>query len=453
MLGLASCMSFYQQNEAMMDAVYQQNYSKALSLMGQESKLAKVKRNRLLYYLNKGSVYTFNNQPDSALIYFRNADYFIEDFSTNSAAYLETMVTNKSYSTYEGEDFEKVLLHYYAAMNYLQLNNLDEALVEAKRMLLKMQKNTDKYQSKNKYKKDAFAHNLLGIIYDAQGSYNDAFIAYRNALEVYNSDYQQFFGTTAPLQLKKDILRTAYLSGFKEEYEKYIEEFKLQSAPEKYATQKQVLVFWNNGLCPVKDQSSINFIIVPQQNGAYQIVNAELGISVPYFSSDKKTNADLLDMRFIRIVIPKYVSRNLKYTAAWITGNDKVPFQFELAENIDAIAFKSLSDRILKEIGESLLRTFLKQLAVYQAEKEKKDGLAFAASLYGAFSEQADTRNWQLLPSQIQYVRVPIDSAVNELVFYAQPKDGKAANPMKLTLKANEPFKFIQTSDFIGFNP
>ncbi len=451
MLGLASCMSFYQQNEAMMEAVYHQNYSKALSLMGQDSKLAKVKRNRLLYYLNKGSVYTFNNQPDSALIYFRNADYFIEDFSKNNAEYLETMVTNKSYSTYEGEDFEKVLLHYYAAINYLQLNNLDEALVEAKRMLLKMQKNTDKYQSKNKYKKDAFAHNLLGIIYDAQGAYNDAFIAYRNALEVYNSDYQQFFGTAAPLQLKKDILRTAYMSGFKEEYEKYQVEFKLQSAPEKYATQKQVLVFWNNGLCPVKDNSSINFLIVPQQNGAYQIVNAELGISIPYFSSDKKTNADLLDMRFIRIVIPKYVSRNLKYTNAWIVGKDKVPFQFEMAENIDAIAFKSLSDRILKEIGESLLRTFLKQLAVYQAEKEKKDGLAFAASLYGAFSEQADTRNWQLLPSQIQYVRVPIDSAVNELVFYTEPKDGKTANPMKLTLKENEPFKFIKTLDYTGF--
>jgi hypothetical protein len=56
-----------------------------------------------------------------------------------------------------------------------------------------------------------------------------------------------------------------------------------------------------------------------------------------------------------------------------------------------------------------------------------------------------------LLPSQIQYVRVPIDSAVNELVFYTEPKDGKTANPMKLTLKENEPFKFIQTLDYTGF--
>jgi hypothetical protein len=451
MLSLVSCMSYYQQNDALMQAVYQQNYSKALDLMGEKSKMATVKRNRLLYYLNKGSVYTLNNQPDSSLLYLRKADYFIEDFSKNSAEYLETMVTNKSYSTYEGEDFEKVLLHYYAAMNYLQLNSLDEALIEAKRMLLKMQKNTDKYQSKNKYKRDAFAHNLLGIIYDAQGAFNDAFIAYRNALEIYESDYKQFFGTSTPLQLKKDILRTAYLSGFKEEYEKYQEEFKLQTTPEKYSTQKQVLVFWNNGLCPIKDNSSINFLIVPQQNGAYQIVNTDLGISVPYYTSDKKTNADLLDMRFIRIVIPKYVSRNLKYSNAWIAGKNNNLFHFEMAENIDAIAFKSLSDRIIKELAESLLRTFLKQLAVYQAEKNKKDGLALAVSLYGAFSEQADTRNWQLLPSQIQYVRVPLDSATNKLTFYAQPIDGKTPTNLTLTISENEPFKFVQTLDFVGY--
>ncbi len=452
MLGLVSCMSYYQQNDALMQAVYNENYSKALSLMDEKSKMATVKRNRLLYYLNKGSVYTLNNQPDSSLIYFRKADYFIEDFSKNSTEYIETMVTNKSYSTYEGEDFEKVLLHYYAAMNYLQLNNLDEALIEAKRMLLKMQKNTDKYQSKNKYKRDAFAHHLLGIIYDAQGAYNDAFIAYRNALEVYTTDYQQFFSTEVPLQLKHDILRTAYLSGFKEEFDKYQEDFKLQVQPQKYASQKQVLVFWNNGLCPVKDQSSINFLIVPQQNGAYQIVNAELGISIPYYTSDKKTNADLLDMRFIRIVIPKYVSRKLKYTSASITANNNAQFQFQLAENIDAIAFKSLSDRMLKELGESLLRTFLKQLAVYQAEKNKKDGLAFAVSLYGALSEQADTRNWQLLPSQIQYVRVPIDSSTKQLTFKAQTVEGNT-NSMQINIRGDEKFKFIQTIDFNGFKP
>ncbi len=452
MLTLASCMSFYQQNEAMMEAVYQQNYNKALSLMGQESKLAKVKRNRLLYYLNKGSVFTFNNQPDSALIYLRNADYFIEDFSKNSAEYLETMVTNKSYSTYEGEDFEKVLLHYYGALNYLQLNQLDEALVEAKRMLQKMQKNTDKYQSKNKYKKDAFALNLLGLIYDAQGNYNDAFIAYRNAFEVYQNEYTEFFGTAAPNQLKLDLVRTAYLSGFKEEFEKYQKDFQLNVQPEKYAKQKEVLFFWNNGLCPVKDQSSINFIIVPQQNGSFQIVNAELGIAIPYYSSDKKTNADLLDIRFIRIVIPKYVSRNLKYSHAWIIGADSLKYPFELAENVDAIAFKSLSDRMLKELGETLLRTFLKQLAVYQAEKNKNDGLAFAASIYGAISEQADTRNWQLLPSQIQYVRVPVDTN-QHLKFYVQTSNGQHIETMDLNLNSLPQFKFIQTLDYTGFKP
>jgi hypothetical protein len=179
-------------------------------------------------------------------------------------------------------------------------------------------------------------------------------------------------------------------------------------------------------------------------------VNTELGISIPYYNSDKKANADLLDMRFIRIVIPKYVSRKLKYTNAWISSNSNERYPLQLAENVDAIAFKSLSDRMLKELGESLLRTFLKQLAVYQAEKNKKDGLALAVSLYGAISEQADTRNWQLLPAQIQYVRVPIDTSTKQLTFYAQSAEGNT-NTMQLNITRNKYFNFVNTLDFNGY--
>ena len=70
----------------------------------------------------------------------------------------------------------------------------EEALVEVKRMNLRLNQLNDRYKSKNKFQKDAFIHLLMGIVYDVNKEYNNAFIAYRNAYEIYESDYKEHFG-------------------------------------------------------------------------------------------------------------------------------------------------------------------------------------------------------------------------------------------------------------------
>jgi hypothetical protein len=61
---------------------------------------------------------------------------------------------------------------------------------------------------------------LQGMIYEKNGEWNDAFIAYRNAAELYiNTNEGHFYGTTFPGQLKNDLLRTAYRNDFREELE------------------------------------------------------------------------------------------------------------------------------------------------------------------------------------------------------------------------------------------
>jgi hypothetical protein len=76
----------------------------------------------------------------------------------------------------------------------------------------------DKYGSdKNRYGRDAFANVMVGLLYAAGGDCNNAFIAYRNAMEIYETDYAANFNIQPPAQLKADILRTAYVTGFNEE--------------------------------------------------------------------------------------------------------------------------------------------------------------------------------------------------------------------------------------------
>jgi hypothetical protein len=47
--------------------------------------------------------------------------------------------------------------------------------------------------------------------------------------------------------------------------------------------------------------------------------------------------------------------------------------------------------------------------------RKQNEGLATAVTLFNAFSEQADTRNWQSLPHSIYYTRVPITDTLKSV--------------------------------------
>src|SRR5690606_31304652 len=146
---------------------------------------------------------------------------FGEDHRINYFHEAAGYFTNPNVSVYRGEDHEHLMLLYFKAINYLKLGDHEKALVECRRLNIRLNQLSDKYESERKYKRDAFIHNLMGIIYQASGDYNNAFIAYRNALDIYDEDYASLFSVTAPLQLKKDLLNTAWWTGFIEEFQSY----------------------------------------------------------------------------------------------------------------------------------------------------------------------------------------------------------------------------------------
>ncbi len=449
---LASCATYYQKNEDLMKAVYKYNFDAANKILADDEKWEKQNRNRLLFYLNKGTVLWMQGDYTHSKDYFAKADLFVEDYNKKIGDAVLSMLVNAKLTTYGGENFEQILLHYYGAMNYLALGKTDEALVEGKRMLEKMQKITDKYQFKNKYKRDAFAHHLLGIIYEMKGEYNDAFIAYKNAYEVYKDDYLVQLNMPIPLQLKKDLLRMALAVGFYDDVRKYEAEFSIKAQPLQ-PNKGDLIFFWNNGLGPIKDQNSFNIMIMPQGNGVVQFVNPELGISMPFQTENKDQQADLLDMKFIRLALPKYVSRLPYYDKANLIINQQI-YPFEMVEDINAIAYKSLQDRMGRELALGLIRVAMKQLAVHKASKNKdQQGLAAAAMLYGAVSEQADTRNWQLLPYSINYSRTSLDTGEQVVQFEAYHQSTKgAAIEYKIHVKPRRTeILTIHTMEFSGY--
>lgn len=430
-----------------MDSIYRGDYALASKQLD-EGKLKKQKRNQLLYFLNKGTVLFMNNQPQESNKYFQQADYFIEDYQKNIGLKAASFLTNPSIQTYEGENFEKVMVHYYTTLNYLQQGLLDQALVECKRMQLKLDKITDYYKGKNKYKNDAFVHLLTGIVYDAQKDFNNAFIAYRNAYKIYNEEYATNLNTSVPQQLKEDLIRTALLTGFTEEARQYKNEFNLNHLTlENFKNTSSLVCFWNNGFGPIKDQWSINFSITQGANGWVNFVNHDLGLNFPFYAGNDSKSINSL--KVIRVAFPRYISREPVYENATLTIDSLgIQQKLELVQNIDKIAYVSLQDRMLKELSEALLRLAVKQVAAAQLRKEN-DALGSALSVVNAISEQADTRNWQTLPNTINYTRVTLPAGLHQTTFKVE-KDQLKFNA--IVKPGQTTFKVLQSPYFKGYS-
>lgn len=406
LLLLQSCLTFYERNLIFHEQFAKHQYKEANATLDKNKYIQKEK-NRLLYLLDKGVVLQMMGQYEESNKFFEEAYIFIEDFQRNFGREALSLITSDMVRDYGGEDFEKVFVHYYKAMNYIMLDQLEEAMVEARRINIKLNEINDKYKSDNKYKRDAFAHVLIGLLYEASGDENNAFIAYRNAYEIYEEDYSKFFAISAPDQLKKDLIKMAAKNGFYDSQEFYEKKFKM-SYDEMPSHDKELAFIWHNGLGPIKDEWSINFIVIRGQGGLVVFENKDLGLSFSFYMRSDDEKSSLGDLKVVRVAFPKYTVRKDVFSNATVNSMGK-DYKFEKLEDINEIAIKTLNDRMIRELSKTLLRTALKQAAEYAARQDNEN-LGALVSVFNAVTEKADTRNWQTLPAKIYYSRIPLQS-------------------------------------------
>jgi len=441
-----SCSSYYERNRQFQALIYQDKFAEASDLLA-KSKKAKKKRNRVLYLLERGyALYRDGKYLESSKL-FIEADYLIEDYKKQIGYEALSLFINPSVKPYKTEDFEQVMLNYINALNFLKLKDYEAALVECRRINLKLIATAERYKEKPKYKEDAFAHLLMGSIYETTGDLNNAFIAYRNAYEVYKRDYVSFFEMPIPVQLKKDVYNMALANGFKSDIEYFEKEFGI-TPKDIQKSESELIIFWNNGFSPYKEQFSIDFTILRSGN-FITFVNPTLGynFSFPASSVSQQDASNLSALRVVRIAFPRYVHRPLIYNRAEVSLSDK-NYGFEMVENLDAIAFKSLNDRFGREMANALLRFAIKKATEMALRKENKDAAAIL-SIANAISEQADTRNWQTLPNTVSYKRIPLNIGENKIIFKAfkNGNQGSYSDTLQVTaLKGRKYIRVVNTT-------
>ena len=425
-LAATSCATYYQSNFEFNKEFETGNLDQAYKTLQKESSQAHGKK-EFLYFVNNGLVLSMMGRYEESNQFFEKAFLFGEDYRTNYLNVAASYLTNPNFSSYRGEDHEHLLLLYYKAINYLKMHNTEDALVEIRRLNIRLQQLSDRYKSKDKYEEDAFIHILMGITYEVDKDYNNAFIAYRNALHVYRDDFQEMFGVAAPQQLKEDLLRAAWLSDLKPEFEAYKDSLRMPDYVYQPGEGGELVFFWHNGLAPIKAEWGVDFVI-SRQGGWVHFTNEALGLSFPFnlegYNDQQKNGLSSLEV--FRVAFPKYLERRPYYSDATLNvDGNALPLQ--LVEEVNKIAFKCLQERMGLEFSKALLRVALKKVEEYEIKKQDRT-LGSLVGMFNAITEKADTRNWQTLPHSIYYCRVPMKEGQSTLTFTLKNPDGKTVD-------------------------
>jgi hypothetical protein len=390
-------------------------------------------RSRLLYEMDRGMTLHLAGEYARSNEHLEKADREVERLytrviRTETAAFL----TNDTLLPYEGDPYEHVMINVIKALNYVGLGQLTEALVEARQIDHRLNVLSDRAKEKGEYRDDAFARYLSGILYEAGGDVNNAFIAYRNAYETYVST-RGWSRVPPPPMLQADLLRTSDALHLNTEFEEYRRQFPEATWVSQAMRQQlaQVVVIGYNGRAPRKEDQ---FFDLPVSLDALQLVLLNKGVT-HYSNRQSHRAADSvlygLNGRVVRVALPRLVPQKTQILYEEVTVVGKAgtssTIHSQLVQNTTALAEKALAERYAGITAKAVARAAVKFAAAEAATRgaqqavNKDDaawvGLAVALLTKGlaVASEESDKRSWRTLPDEIQIARLWVPAGEYEV--------------------------------------
>ncbi len=368
--------------------------------------------NELLYFLDTGMFAFSLREYEEAVASFTEAERIMNELYTISLSQeATTFLINDNTAPYRGEDYESVMVNLFLALSYANLSQVEDALVEARKVDSKLTAINLQYadNKKNAYKEDPFARLLTGILYEMGGTsadLNDAYISYKIALRGYETAYARF-GVPVPGVLLENILSLAPLIG-NEELHKMRQRFSYRGVgyEAELVGKAEVYVLHLNGRIPVKEEG---IIVFPMRGG--QVVK----FAFPRYQR-----------------IPGRITGS-RFRAFSAFGSEQSVADFSLAEPIGKIAVENLENRKGRIYAKTLARVAAKYLAVREAtraaKKSNKEHGGWAALLTQSAgtalifaSEAADIRSWRTLPAEIRISKLTLSPGSYQL--WAECLDG-----------------------------
>jgi hypothetical protein len=373
----------------------------------------------------------------------------------------KAFLLNDAQLPYEGEPFEHVMINVMKLLNYARLGEWGEAAVEARRIDHRLNVLADRVTGDEVYREDAWARYLSGIVYEATGDLNDAFVAYRKAYEEYRRGHP--WARIVPSSLATDLLRVTAALHLGTEHDEYQQAFPEQSwkPVEELQRLAQVVVISYNGRVARKEDQ---FLDLPISLDALRLVLLTKGLAGPSTQDSRPVESVLygLNGHIVRVALPRLVAQktHVAYGEVSLIGEGgSFGARTQMVEDLSALAKKQLADRFSQLAVKAVARAAVKYAV---AEGITRSARAAVGSDYGALvgilvggvtrglaiaSEESDTRTWQTLPDEIQIARLWVPPGTYELRLHSIAKDGGrigADSVRMISLRAGETRLFTE---------
>jgi hypothetical protein len=328
------------------------------------------------------------------------------------------IVSNDNAIPYEIPRYEQGMLHSYQALNYVYQGEIEGALVEIRRANLVQERalkensaalneaqanmdtqgvNSNKLNAaypsmsntigdlKNGFQ-NAYTFYLSGMLWEADGEPNSAYIDYKRALEIFpNNSY-----------LQQDVLRLAVSLGMTDDV------IRLEQRFGKYTN--------------TRDNNTGQVVILYEQG----IINpkVEVKIDLPIFKTSRTNNRgnsynSIDSIKYFSFALPVYRD-NLTPKRPLVTSIDGVIYQSEEIVRLQSLAAKNLKDQLPMLVTRQALRLIAKE-QVRKEAAQKSDLANIIVSIYNVASEKADTRSWSSLPSNVQILKMDLPVGEHQL--------------------------------------
>ena len=369
---------------------------------------------KLPYLFERGLIAHYGDLFDESNRTFELAEITSDDLYTKSVSReAVSLVTSDNLRSYAGSQYERLLIHYYRAFNYVYLNMPDDALVECRKAsgLLQFYADADENYE---FVGAAFIAYLSGILYEWAGDWNDAFIAYRWAERAYKQ-YEEALGIPFPQEVGESLVRLAGKLGFQEEFERYAAIY--GEPPEHALDSGELILLYETGFVPQKIEENIVFPILKTD----PIVQEEADRDEKEVREYARKLVRRRNQRYreieveylLRVAIPAY--RSNRPSLVGIDADTAYGgASGVLVEDIEVAALKTFESELPTIMLRTVVRGVLKYLGFRRANQEGKT-VGRLVNLLNVVTEGADTRSWQTLPNQIFLVRMRLPAGTHNI--------------------------------------
>lgn len=344
---------------------------------------------------------------------------------------LLSVLTNDRVLPYDAPPLERAFIHYYGALNYLRLGDPEEAAVEARRLVHRLELLEEEGLRGAWMPLQASLRYFAGAVFEAAGEENDAEVAYRVARRVEGAALPdaETTGSRGNVLVVVErgfiahrVERSLHVPVWPGEYrllavdpEDDTEEVERSMAVARAVVARSLLERARSGEGdPVFRPPRLG---LPPECGEKArdaaCSSAEAVERARRPSGDGKRERDA-DPYLLRIAWPDYVDSFQPAGRVEVVGGGREGAVVGEAE-LSAVALERFEGERLEILAKALLRAVAKHEVAERVEEEVEEEDETAGEVAGALAnvvavltERADTRCWHLLPDRISLHRISL---------------------------------------------